>query len=450
MAIQQFGESLLTDIRKRKEDERRRLQKQQERDAFLGLGVGLAAKIGNEMLANKAVDFFKQEPVWNAGLAQKKARTYSADILNIESQMSEQGGEMGWTLKNMDPQFEAYLQRNLPDAATGKAGIYEEWKEQRKQEMAQDWLDNEYRPALELARKVSSADDYEAMVALNAKKAAPSNLGAFITRAGANFLGGKSQQEIDVEAIDAITSGRMAQNAEKLNTFMQSYRTTGDVVRAFDIAETVFPEQELSEDEKFNINRTQKLTEVNNQLIVYEEVEKTEINTGEKTTDIGDGITNKTRKPKILFAPGSNNDETKIDIMKGLNSSFNFSDKGRVMLERPAFVRFVAEATEAGHNVQAPTSLKEHQAIQTIFRKYITEENLRDDFAEKKTLKAFDLMVGDPEEMLNMLSSVLAETDPVKRNEGLEQLGLIIVQKMGYAEQLMRGNTLDYRETSND
>lgn len=444
MAIQQFGESLLTDIRKRKEDERRRLQKQQERDAFLGLGVGLAAKIGNEMLANKAVDFFKQEPVWNAGLAQKKARTYSADILNIESQMSEQGGEMGWTLKNMDPQFEAYLQRNLPDAATGKAGIYEEWKEQRKQEMAQDWLDNEYRPALELARKVASADDYEAMVALNAKKAAPSNLGAFITRAGANFLGGKSQQEIDVEAIDAITSGRMAQNAEKLNTFMQSYRTTGDVVRAFDVAEIVFPEQELSEDEKFKINRTEKVTEVDDQLVIYEEVEKTEINTGQKTVEIEAGRTDKSKKPRILFRPEADNDEINLDLMKSLNTVFNFDKDGRTLLDEESFTAFVQEATTAGHNVQAPKSIEEHNALQAIFRKYITDGNLQNRFVEQKTLKVFDLLVGDPEEMMNMLNSVLVEEDEERRKQGIRNLTESIVQKMLLSEQFIRGIELDY------
>lgn len=444
MAIQQFGESLLTDIRKRKEDERRRLQKQQERDAFLGLGVGLAAKIGNEMLANKAVDFFKQEPVWNAGLAQKKARTYSADILNIESQMSEQGGEMGWTLKNMDPQFEAYLQRNLPDAATGKAGIYEEWKEQRKQEMAQDWLDNEYRPALELARKVSSADDYEAMVALNAKKAAPSNLGAFITRAGANFLGGKSQQEIDVEAIDAITSGRMAQNAEKLNTFMQSYRTTGDVVRAFDVAEIVFPEQELSEDEKFKINRTEKVTEVDDQLVIYEEVERTEINTGQKTVEIEAGRTDKSKKPRILFRPEADNDEINLDLMKSLNTVFHFDKDGRTLLDEESFTAFVQEATTAGHNVQAPKSIEEHNALQAIFRKYITDGNLQNRFVEQKTLKVFDLLVGDPEEMMNMLNSVLVEEDEERRKQGIRNLTESIVQKMLLSEQFIRGIELDY------
>ena len=47
MAIQQFGESLLGDIRKRRQDEERRNRKRADREALLGRGVGLAGKIGN-------------------------------------------------------------------------------------------------------------------------------------------------------------------------------------------------------------------------------------------------------------------------------------------------------------------------------------------------------------------------------------------------------------------
>ena len=241
MSIEQFGESLLGDIRKRREQESRRLRKQEERQALLRLGVGLAAKIGNERLAAKTNDFLTQESVWTANLAQKQARSYTADIFNTETQMAEQGGELEWTLKNMGPQFEEYLQRNLPDNITGKAGPYEEWREKQKLSMANNWLESQYKPALALAKKVASEEDYSAMVELNTKKAAPSNLGSWITKASANLIGGKDQKDVETEAVVAITEGRMAKNAEKLNTFMSTYRRTGDIVRAFDIANFTFP-----------------------------------------------------------------------------------------------------------------------------------------------------------------------------------------------------------------
>ena len=445
MSIEQFGESLLGDIRKRREQESRRLRKQEERQALMGLGIGLAAKIGNERLAAKTNDFLSQESVWNANLAQKQARTYTADLFNTETQMVAQGGELDWTLKNMGPQFEEYLQRNLPDDITGKAGPYEEWREKQKLIMANDWLENQYRPALALAKKVASEEDYSSMVELNTKKAAPSNLGSWLTRTGANLIGGKNQKDVETEAVVAITEGKMAKNAEKLNTFMSTYRRTGDIVRAFDIANVTFPEDEISNDEKFKINRTQKLQEIDDRLVVYEEVEKTEINTGEKTTEIN--VTDE-GKPRVIFEPDSDNDTISLDTMKSLNTIFNFEKDGRQLLKPQAFANFADEATGAQLNIQAPKTLTEHNKLQAIYSKYLNNSNnLRDEYRNQKTLRTFDLVVGEPEELQAMLSSVLVETDPVKRNIAMKELQTFIASKLSFAEELQSNAVLDYPTT---
>lgn len=445
MSIEQFGESLLTDIRKRREQESRRLRKQEERQALLGLGIGLAAKIGNERLAAKTNNFLTQESVWNANLTQKQARSYTADLFNTETQMAAQGGELEWTLKNMGPQFEEYLQRNLPDDVTGKAGPYEEWREKQKLAMANDWLENQYRPALALAKKVASEEDYSAMVELNTKKAAPSTLGSWLTRTGANLLGGKDQKDVETEAVVAITEGRMAKNAEKLNTFMSTYKRTGDIVRAFDIANITFPEEEISDDEKFKINRTQKLQEIDDRLVVYEEVEKTEINTGEKTTEIN--VTDE-GKPRVIFEPDSDDNTISLDTMKGLNTIFNFEKDGRQLLRPQAFANFADEATNAKLNIQAPKTLEEHNQLQAIYRTYLDNpDNLRDEYRNQKTLRTFDLVVGEPEELQAMLSSVLVETDPVKRNIAMQELQTFIASKLSFAEQLQSATILDYNAT---
>lgn len=445
MSIEQFGESLLTDIRKRREQESRRLRKQEERQALMGLGIGLAAKIGNERLAAKTNGFLTKESVWNANLAQKQARTYTADLFNTETQMAAQGGELEWTLKNMGPQFEEYLQRNLPDDVTGKAGPYEEWRENQKLAMANDWLENQYRPALALAKKVASEEDYSAMVELNTKKAAPSNLGSWLTRTGANLLGGKDQKDVETEAVVAITEGRMAKNAEKLNTFMSTYRRTGDIVRAFDIANVTFPEDEMSDDEKFKINRTQKLQEIDDRLVVYEEIEKTEINTGDKTTEIN--VTDEGR-PRVIFEPNSDDNTVSLDTMKSLNTIFNFEKDGRQLLRPEAFANFADEATGEQLNIQAPKTLAEHNKLQAIYRKYLNNsDNLRDEYRNQKTLRTFELVVGEPEELQAMLSSVLVETDPAKRNIKMQELQTFIASKLSFAEELQSATTLDYTTT---
>lgn len=68
MAIEQLGESLLADVRKRKDNQLRRMQKEEEKAALLGLGATLGVKIGNEVLRNKAQNFFNQADVINKRL----------------------------------------------------------------------------------------------------------------------------------------------------------------------------------------------------------------------------------------------------------------------------------------------------------------------------------------------------------------------------------------------
>jgi hypothetical protein len=61
MAIEQLGESLLSDIRDRNERAAKKARKKEEKDAMLGLGVSLAGMIGNQILESKANAFFNNE-----------------------------------------------------------------------------------------------------------------------------------------------------------------------------------------------------------------------------------------------------------------------------------------------------------------------------------------------------------------------------------------------------
>jgi len=259
------------------------------------------------------------------------------------------------------------------------------------------------------------------------------------------LLGGKDQKDVETEAVVAITEGRMAKNAEKLNTFMSTYRRTGDIVRAFDIANVTFPEDEISDDEKFKINRIQKLQEIDNRLVVYEEVEKTEINTGEKTTEIN--VTDE-GKPRVIFEPDSDDNTISLDTMKGLNTVFNYEKDGRQLLRPDAYSNFAAEAIAENLNIQAPKTVDEHTQLGLIYRKYLKDpKNLQDAYRDQKTLRTFDLVVGKPEEIQALLSSSIAEDDPQKRNELLQKLQILIASKLSFAEQLQSNAVLDYTTT---
>ena len=71
MAIEQLGESLLSDVRKRNEQAAKRARKEEEKAALLGLGVNLAGMVGNQILESKATAFFNNQETLNKRLQVK-------------------------------------------------------------------------------------------------------------------------------------------------------------------------------------------------------------------------------------------------------------------------------------------------------------------------------------------------------------------------------------------
>ena len=180
MSIQPFAQSLLSDVRKRREEEERRLRKQRERQELMGLGLGLAVKIGNEALANKTSNFLLNEQVWNANQTQKLARKNAASFYNIQSAVDASGGDArSWAAKNMMPEFQARAEEILADEFTGAAGPYQELVRKKVDELADQWA-KDYEEALQLSSKIASEDDYNSMVALNAKKARPNDIASIL------------------------------------------------------------------------------------------------------------------------------------------------------------------------------------------------------------------------------------------------------------------------------
>ena len=66
MAIEQFGESLLTQKRQRDEEQAKKLRKREERNALLGLAGTVGIGLYRQNLKEKQKDFFKNEKVLQA------------------------------------------------------------------------------------------------------------------------------------------------------------------------------------------------------------------------------------------------------------------------------------------------------------------------------------------------------------------------------------------------
>lgn len=259
MAIQQFGESLLADIRKRKEDEQRAFRKQQEREAMLGLGIKLATKIGNERLANKTAEFLKQEPIYDQTLIQKSANRAQTIQAGIQQQLDSQGLDIEtWAYNQAKPIVEAGIKAELQDPSqTTEYTDYASVVDKRTKAVAKKYAES-YRELTRLSDRVLSEEDFEAQLALHTNKGLSQDVGQYALRELSELFGGKSREDMELEALTAITEGPMAKNAQALDTFMKAYRSVGSLARAQDFTDVVVGK--VGEDKLITVEEDETIT----------------------------------------------------------------------------------------------------------------------------------------------------------------------------------------------
>jgi hypothetical protein len=376
MSIEQFGESLLGDIRRRRERQERDLRKQQERQALLGLGINIAAKIGNERLASKTQDFLKKEPFLLGQQAQKTALGYTSQLNNYRSAI-QQGGEgysfgdtIGYAMAQFKPEFEARAKEKLANTYTNDLTTYNAKVRQETRRMAEEWA-RDYDKAILLADEVLDKDSYSAMVKLNATKANPTNMGDYITRGISSLFGGKSQEEFEEEAFEAITDEM--EDAEELNTFMTTFQTFGDMVRAYEFTKDVFPP------EAFNADKTKKTVTETKTVEMGDNFYRVEITTEE---DLRDPTQSKVTSQKYLdkdengkrlpvFGP-----DPKVTAAKELQAQLDIFNPAKLAVQEfrnDGFAEFLRMAQEAGvENPSNPQNAAEYLAVSNVFNTLVT------------------------------------------------------------------------------
>lgn len=426
MAIEQFGESLLSDIRKRRQQEEKRLRKQEDKQALLGLGVGLAAKIGNEMLANNTMSFLNNEQVLAARAQQKAALKNSTNIYQLQKNIQDSGlSEEDYFMAQGASLFDARAKAQLGLDVVGPGGAYEAVKEETLREIAKKQA-IAYRAALAAAGKVSDQENFEAAIALNAKKARPSNLGSYVSSKINSFFSGKSNEEIEQEALAAITKGPMSENAEKLNVFMDEFNRTKNLVGAYDFANFVVPE--ASEDDKYKTDEKISYKEINDVTYEITETKKTNRNTGE------------TKSSESIKEVASTQEGFSGSSAKAFSSIFNYGTNGRDELTTEAFANFAREAKDLNIRPEAPLTLKEFTTLGRIYSKYTDDpQNLRDQFRQDQILNVQEILISDAEEIKAMVAGL--EEDPTKRTELVQLLRYRLAELMRLSESMVTGRT---------
>jgi len=194
MAIEEYGKSLLADVRKRKDDEARKARKREEKNALTAFAIKGAVSIGNSMLKDKANVFLEGEQFMRENMEFKKGYNISNDVLTQEklARDNKLGYDAYWS--NVAPEAtvsEAMTQKH-GEAKKYSAG---DWKEHRSTLMKE--IGAEARKQHELGLKDAQAfinstgSEGSEFYSNYAKKSRPSSIKDLIVNKTKSIFGGQ-------------------------------------------------------------------------------------------------------------------------------------------------------------------------------------------------------------------------------------------------------------------
>ena len=437
MAIEQYGESILAGVRSRQERDRKRREKEELQAALTGLGVTIGYKVGNQVLASNMSNFLNNEEVLAAKAQYKSALNNQASLFGLQKQISSSGmSATDFFADRMRPQFEARAKEVVPFDRVGRAGAYDEMVTAEVRKMAEEQA-AAYNRALEAANNLGSEEDFASMVALNAKEAKATNILDAATRSIGRFFTGRSAQDVEEDAFNAITNGRMSQNAEKMALFMEEYERTKDLVSAFDFANFVIPE--VSEEERFLESTKTEYLELGDNLYKRETVERTDRNTGEMKID---------QREPVLAIEFEDPEEAEAAAVRSFMTSFNYGTNGRDELTTPAFAEFVRRLKNPEFTGQEkeiypeqPANMEEYRTMARVYNGLAANKNnLRDSFRQEQIINFQELLLNDAVDIQAFLAIMKTGTEEEK-NEAIRGVAALINSLMQRSEKAVTDTT---------
>ena len=405
MAIEDLGKSLLSRQRTQIAENRKRIEKDIKRGQIINLAT-MGVKLGNKFLEEKANTFLNSESVM-AEKAQYKLAADNADKYYQEQQRITDSGlsDVDYFYKTFRTPFEQRAKEVVPFEKVGDAGAYNSLINKEVTRLATERAEA-HRDGMALANKIVDEEDFDSMVALNGKKARPSNIFNFLTRKASKLGRGKSAAEFDKEALASIRNSDMALNSEKMNLFEEEYRRTNNLVSAYDYADFIVPD--VPEDQKYIENVTQSVKGVGSKIIITETTETTNRNTGavKSTVEKEDEIDVDEKTVRELDALAT----------KEARLRFDFAKDGFSQLTATAFSRFSSEVSKTYPDINLATisTMAEQRQVAEIFTEYGNDpKNLKDADRTRFSTAMMDILVTDFTKIEALLNSM--ESDPVEK-----------------------------------
>ena len=242
MAIEQLGESLLSEKRKRDEDQARKLRRREERNALLGLAGTVGIGLYRSNLQKKQQDFMNSEGVMNARIQYNHAeRIAKATDAERQKYMSSGGIDNYYYNSAFDDIKQQYLTKysdDLDRVAYINAGKEDAVIARDARAVAVE------RSAAQKARE-DFADRFRAQGSFEDVLKMTSKRPDSAFKGFVNFLNGTSNEELDRRSLQAFREsslGRLALPASpsqqsEARRLQEAYDLTGSIIEAQDLAD---------------------------------------------------------------------------------------------------------------------------------------------------------------------------------------------------------------------
>ena len=238
MAIREYGESLLQDVRKRKDDQAKAARKRKKKADLLELGGVLIGNIGNSKLANQMNSFEQNKEVLDTNIMIRQAEKIDKQLDGVTTNL--EASKLSGKDYFIDEQADLQLEQALKNKKNLRWNSTPELQEQFKRAYKSEFLKLEevknlgeeaykkYSKSLEAQTKFKGSGSKEEAFELGRSKISTNQFTAFF-----------GSEKREAEAVEAYRNSAYAQSAANLMMFDQILKDTGgDFVEAREIANT--------------------------------------------------------------------------------------------------------------------------------------------------------------------------------------------------------------------
>ena len=463
MAIRDFGESLLADVRKRK-DAQAKAASPSTLDKALQIGAEIIPLIGNRDLSQSLNDFKQNEEVLRLNLQAKQAEQVASYVDNLNTSMADSDFEgvdyfinaEAQKLANQDlvTNEDAVKFRNKQQGADfylgEKTAAYSKNLEVRKR--AEEAYKN-YQKASEAVTKYRASGTREDAVEL-AKATRPSKGGAFINR-----LTGRGTEAITSTMVEDFVNSTYGKSTQEASSFYALLKNSnGDFIQTKKTAEEV--------------------------LINFDEALENAATITKSYQDIGDGKLIETESIKSpdgsakvtlgeVFDTGSEE-----DLVRKAISDAGLTNKAALLLNRDGHNAFLKTYNpnpktleDVNKNIEAFDSLYSSDAyrkiipevpentltaaqlkVSELFVNSLSEEGSPYQVANARVSQAWEKLQKSPDDATHKQ----AHTDALlfrdeARNQALEQAQQIVADSVaGITVSLLRGDAPESQDGTKD